>query len=98
MAGDADLVVNGVIDGRPRSFLLLPDGNFQADSKSASPVSVAELLEQSMRDGVYLTLTAVPPGSGKRLGLDQDDDGVWNGDASTAVAVNTAGAVLHPVQ
>ena len=98
MAGDAELVVNGVIDGRPRSFLLLPDGNFQADSQSESPVSVAALLDRSASDGVYLTLTAVPPGSGERLGLDQDEDGVWNGDSAAAFAANSAAGVPHPAQ
>jgi hypothetical protein len=95
MSGDADLVVNGVIDGKPRGFLLLPDGNFQADRKADTPVTVASLLNRSINDGVYLTFTAVPPGSGKRLGLDQNEDGVWNGDSAAALAVNSA-AALRP--
>lgn len=97
MAGDADLIVNGVIDGMPRGFLLLPDGNFQADRKADAPVTVASLLDRSANDGVYLTFTAVPPGSGERLGLDQDEDGIWNGDSAAALAVNSAAAALHPV-
>jgi hypothetical protein len=27
-----------------------------------------------------VTYTCVPPGSGKRVGVDRDEDGAWDGD------------------
>jgi len=39
-------------------------------------------LRASAQDGAVLTHTAVSPGSGQRLALDRDLDGVLDGDSS----------------
>jgi hypothetical protein len=96
LAGDADLVANGVMDSRPRGFLLMPDGSFQGDRQSDPPVTVTELLDMSANGIQYLTLTAVPPGSGIRIALDRDGDGVWNGDTETTLAVSSADDARRP--
>jgi hypothetical protein len=31
-----------------------------------------------------VTYTCVPPGSGKRVGVDRDEDGAWDGDERQA--------------
>jgi hypothetical protein len=31
-----------------------------------------------------VTFTCVPPGSGERIGVDRDGDGVWDGDERDA--------------
>ena len=86
LAGDAELVANGVIDGEERGFLLLPSGLFQADRRQQAPLSADALLELMQQEGNYLTLTAVPVGSGQRIALDRDEDGLWDGDAASGVA------------
>jgi len=96
LTGDADLVVSGVSDGRQRGFLLLPEGQLQPDSQADAPIAVNELLARVGHGIDFLTLTAVPPGSGTRLALDRDLDSVWNGDTPAVIAVNAAGDVRHP--
>ena len=96
LAGDADLVAYGVMDSRQRGFLLMPDGSFQGDRQSEPPVTVTDLLDLSANGMQYLTLTAVPPGSGMRIALDRNGDGVWNSDPETTLAVSSAGDARRP--
>lgn len=97
LAGDAELVVKGVIDGEARGFLLLPSGLFQADRRQQAPLSADALLELTQQQGNYLTLTAVPVGSGQRIALDRDEDGLWDGDKGSVAAVSQNADAPHPV-
>jgi len=74
---ECDLIVDGVVGGAPRSWLRLPGGGFQPDDGGA-PVADAALRALVASEGP-LTYTCVPPGSGARVGLDRDQDGVPNG-------------------
>ena len=77
--GECDLVVSGVIHGRRRGFLMdVATGLFSPDSAHARPLTDSGLRALA-RDG-ELTFTAVPPGAGRRIGIDRDLDGVLNGD------------------
>jgi YVTN family beta-propeller protein len=85
LAGDADLVVKGVFGGTPRSGRLLPGGTLQtATFETDDPINFPPPLSDSavrnlaQTPGQELTYTAVPPGSGIRLGVDRDDDGQYN--------------------
>lgn len=42
--------------------------------------SPKELQTLARQNGNSLTFTCVPPGSGQRIGLDRDADGLLNGD------------------
>jgi len=78
-AGECELVVKGVIHGRAVGFLYDPTtGAFAPDTRRARPLSDRQL-RALVRLGA-LTFTAVPPGSGYRIGLDRDLDGRLDGD------------------
>src|SRR5207244_8123216 len=75
-AGDCDLVVKGVRAGEARGWLYQPSaGQFQSDRASEPLLSEATLRGQAATTGQELTYTAVPPGSGVRIGIDRDEDG-----------------------
>jgi hypothetical protein len=64
--GNADLVADADGDG-----YTLTNGQFLRDD--GSRVTLARLLE---RTSATITFTAVPPGEGRRIGIDRDSDGI----------------------
>jgi hypothetical protein len=78
-AGECDLVVKGVARHRGVAFLYEPATRSfftnKAHARRRSEAAVRALAENGA-----LTFTAVPPGSGVRIGLDRDLDGVLDGD------------------
>jgi hypothetical protein len=80
LAGDADLVVHGVIDAEQRSYLMDQTGAFHGNRRAESQLSKEQLLQLADLPGHFLTFTAVPVGTGVRMALDRDEDGVWDGD------------------
>jgi hypothetical protein len=50
------------------------------DRQGQPLLTAAALLSLATDDGRPLTYTCVPPGSGKRVGVDRDEDGFWDGD------------------
>jgi YVTN family beta-propeller protein len=78
-AGNCDLVVKGIFQGARRGFVYVGDGKFQPDRKRDATVSWQELA-QAADAGAELTFTGVPVGSGRRIGIDYDSDGVLDGD------------------
>jgi hypothetical protein len=77
--GECDLVVNGRVLGATRGYVY-QNGSFQRDRAGHPPLSLAALRLLALVPGQELTFTAVPPGSGVRMGIDRDLDGVLNGD------------------
>jgi hypothetical protein len=78
-AGECELVVKGVIHGRAVGFLYDPTtGAFAPNTRRARPLSDRRL--RALARLGALTFTAVPPGSGYRIGLDRDLDGRLDGD------------------
>ena len=75
---ECDLVVKGKIGGVPKGWVRVSAGTFQPDDGSAN-LSDATLRALAQTAGQELTYTAVPPGSGVRIGIDRDLDGVLNG-------------------
>jgi DNA-binding beta-propeller fold protein YncE len=78
-AGECDLVVKGRLHVRTAGFLYDPStATFRRDI-ARSPVLTDGAL-RALAEVTPLTFTAVPRGSGVRIGLDRDLDGVLDGD------------------
>lgn len=77
---ECDLVVRGVVDGEARSYLLEPDGMLHPDRATGPSTTLAALAARAMAGEAVLTATCVPPGSGRRMAHDRDEDGVRDGD------------------
>ncbi len=92
---NCDLIVKGIFNGQRRGFVynsLGPGlGSFQTD-RSGEPILSQQALIQAAGAGAELTFTGVPVGAGRRLGIDRNEDGVLDGDAS-AGAFNIGGQV-----
>jgi DNA-binding beta-propeller fold protein YncE len=82
-AGECDLIVHGLVGGEIGGFLYDPAaGHFLTDRARRGPLADVRLRELA-REG-ELTFTAVPPGAGRRMGIDRDLDGVLDGDQRDA--------------
>jgi len=66
-----DVTARGVFGGERRGYFLEPGGSFESDVGTL--FSLSGLLA-SMESGDALVFTAVPPDSGRRMGVDQDTD------------------------
>ncbi len=71
---ECDLIAKGVVDNAQRGFLLTDTNTFQSDREGES-YSVAQIKELAMQPGGAMTFTCVPPGSGRRMGIDQINGG-----------------------
>ena len=74
--GECDLVAKSMDGG----YLYQSGGMFRQDKRSAPLVSETQLINMASRDEGETTFTCVPPGSGFRIGIDRDEDGVLDGD------------------
>jgi hypothetical protein len=79
-ASECDLVAKGVADGRARGWVRTADGRFRSDRAREKPWRESDLRALARRPHQELTFTCVPPGSGVRMGIDRDEDGVLDGD------------------
>ena len=74
---ECELVVKGTVAGAPHGWTRLPSGLFQRDD---DPTATALVDDPTLRGLAAtegpLTYTCVAPGSGVRLGIDRDLDGV----------------------
>ncbi|NVB85418.1 MAG: YncE family protein [Kofleriaceae bacterium] len=77
--GECDLVAKVRYGDDEHGFLYV-NGAFHADRAVLPPVSDAMLRFQAHLPGLETTYTCVPPGSGKRIAIDRDNDGVLDGD------------------
>ncbi|HEX9942525.1 MAG TPA: hypothetical protein VGG03_10940 [Thermoanaerobaculia bacterium] len=95
-AGECDLVVKGESNDRgrgERGYLYdVASGLFIGNRAADAPVSDASLRQGAAQKGGELTYTCTPPGSGVRVGIDRDEDGVLDGDEEDAKR-NLAGAI-----
>jgi hypothetical protein len=74
--GECDLVAKSKEGG----YLYQSPGVFRPDERKAPLVSETQLINLSFQDEGEITFTCVPPGSGVRIGIDRDEDGVLDGD------------------
>jgi hypothetical protein len=76
-AGQCDLVAKARTDKDEHGFLFTPAG-YLPDSVRASVMSSAAM--RALATSVPVTFTCVPPGSGRRIGIVRDLDGILDGD------------------
>ena len=89
-AKECDLVVKGVIAGKPKGWTLA-GASFVPDDGGAS-LTDAQLRALAATAGQQLTYTCAPPGSGTRVGVDRDSDGVKDGSDNCASVPNASQA------
>ena len=77
---ECDLVAKTVEDGRMKGYRRQDDGHFRPDDgEPAIPEATLRTKANPEGDAQNIAYTCVPPGSGDRLGIDRDEDGVQNG-------------------
>ena len=77
---ECDLIVKGVYGDAARGWRFVPGtGNYQSDRASEAAYTQAQM--DAIADlGDALTYTCAPPGSGLRMGIDEDLDGFFDRD------------------
>jgi DNA-binding beta-propeller fold protein YncE len=83
-AGECDLVAKTRTSDDEAGFLYVGSGLFLTDRRGQPPITDVALRSLARGSGHPLTYTCVPPGSGVRIGVDRDGDGVWDGDERRA--------------
>jgi len=78
--GECDVVAKARVAGVARGWVYVGGGTFVSDRASELPIADADLRALAATSGQEMTFTAVTPGSGGRIGIDQDDDGFADGD------------------
>ncbi len=76
-AGECEVVVKGTIAGEQRGAVRLASGQFRTD-RATEPLLSDAAVRALATAGQELTYTCVPPGSGTRIGIDRDEDGVFD--------------------
>ena len=98
LAGNIDLIAKGTLDGQVHGWLYQTGpANYRPDSTNL-PVFTRAQLVAKIQNGDRLSLIGVPPGSGVRMGIDRNTDGVLDGDVpAPALHIGQAGnqAVLN---
>ena len=78
-ATECDLIVKGTVGGESRGWLMSDPNNFMSDKATDPALKDAELRALA-GSGQELTYTCTPPGSGTRMGIDRDEDGLLDAD------------------
>jgi YVTN family beta-propeller protein len=83
--GDCELVAKVLLTTREVGFLFdSATGRWIADVSGSPSLTDAQLRQAATTAGRELTYTAVPKGSGRRIGIDADLDGFLDGDEIAA--------------
>ena len=80
LAGDADLIIKTIIAGESRGAVWTASNSYQTDKASDGLFSETNIRNIALVAGQEVTYTAVPPGSGIRLGIDRDEDTILDND------------------
>lgn len=83
---ECDLVAQGVVAGLARGYRRLAVGTYTSDRVADPAFTLTEMKALAMQSGNQLTFTCAPPGTGNRIALDRDEDGVRNRDELDAGA------------
>jgi hypothetical protein len=79
-AGNIDLIAKGTINGQIHGLLFQAvNNNFTTDTTGLGPFTPLQLGAKILA-GDTLTFMGVPPGTGVRMGIDRDLNGVLDGD------------------
>jgi YVTN family beta-propeller protein len=87
-AGKIDLVAHATINGTARGWMLIPAG-WQSDEKTVVETLPALLARATA--GTPVGFTAVVRGTGRRLGIDRDRDGLLDFDETRDLALSVPG-------
>jgi DNA-binding beta-propeller fold protein YncE len=80
-AGECDLVAKSGGNHGERGYLYdAASDRFIGNRRSDAPLSDASLRQRASEKDGELTYTCAPPGSGVRIGIDRDEDGILDGD------------------
>jgi hypothetical protein len=77
---ECDLVASAVVADVTTGWLRRNDDLFYPDLTAAAPLSLPSLLDSLEADADYITFMCVPWGSGERMALDRNLDGILDGD------------------
>lgn len=78
---ECDLVAHSSLLGQPRGWLYDPlSDRFTPDRAGEAPLPIGGLRQLAVQFQTQITFTCVPPGSGRRVALDRDLDGLLNAD------------------
>ena len=92
-----DLTVSGMVDGEAKSWLMMEDGYFYGDRDGLIGMRDLELRNVGRAPGNTLTYLCAPPGTGHRIALDRDEDGIKNADDSLLMGkANTSVQAANP--
>ncbi len=92
-AGNVDVIGKGRIDGVFRGLRYLPaQSHYTTDTTGVGPFTWTQLKNKAQAGTATFTLMGVPPGSGLRMGVDRDLDGVLDGDEPAPVPLASFGA------
>jgi len=79
-AANIDLIVKGIVDGQIRGMLYQPaSSNYATDKTGVGPFTQAQLTAKVLAADI-LSVMGVPPGSGRRMGIDRNLDGILDGN------------------
>ena len=74
------LIAKGIIDGRQQGFLYEAATKVYRRDQQLIPVLTRSNLVAKILAGGTLTIMGVPPGTGLRLGIDRNANGIFDGD------------------
>jgi len=79
-SGDADLIVKGTINGVVHGLVYQPAANnYKPDTVTLPNLTQLQLVKL-ISSGDTMTIMGVPPGSGVRMGIDRNLNGILDGD------------------
>ena len=84
-AHECDVVVKGSLDGESRGWVMTAASDssgdivFQSD-RMLQQHTFRQLQQIALQTGQELTFTCVPPGAGKRIGIDRNENGTYDAD------------------
>jgi hypothetical protein len=73
---ECELVAKGVIQNVAKGWVMNGSQSFVPNLSTESPLTLQALLDQAGTAGAAVTFTCAPPGSGTRVAVDRDADGV----------------------
>ncbi len=94
-AGECALVVKTQLGPHEQGFFYNGSGRFLSDRARLPEIPDSALRLLASTGHNELTYTCVPPGSGRRIGIDRDGDGFLDGDERDAGS-NPADPASHP--
>jgi DNA-binding beta-propeller fold protein YncE len=86
--GNADVVAKGIRGGSQRGSVYVGGGLFQSDVAGEPNLTTLELRTLAATAGQEVVFTAVPLGTGTRIGINRDEDSWLDGDDNCPGVVN----------